>query len=191
MTLTDFLKERGVFSTIIEGYSQQNDEQVKDLIGLTGGSVINVMEIGFNAGHSAEVFLENNKNIHLTSFDIGFHRYGQIAKEYIDTTYPGRHSLILGDSRKTVPLYNQKFDVIFIDGGHEYDVAHSDVINCKRLSHADTIVMLDDTVFSPELQQHWTVGPTKVWEESCHGLIKELGRREYAMGRGMSWGKYV
>jgi predicted O-methyltransferase YrrM len=33
--------------------------------------ITNIMEIGFNAGHSAETFLSSNKNINLTSFDIG------------------------------------------------------------------------------------------------------------------------
>jgi hypothetical protein len=33
------------------------------------------MEIGFNGGHSAELFLKNNTDIHLTSFDVDVHSY--------------------------------------------------------------------------------------------------------------------
>jgi len=46
------------------------------------------MEIGFNAGHSAEVFLKNNNELFLTSFDLGFHDYITAAKEYIELKYP-------------------------------------------------------------------------------------------------------
>jgi predicted O-methyltransferase YrrM len=111
------------------------------------------MEIGFNAGHSAEIFLQNNKDLILTSFDLGIHNYVNTAKEYIDITYPNRHTLILGDSTKTIPIYlennkDTKFDIIFIDGGHEYEIAKADMENCFHLAHKDTIIVLDDTIFT-------------------------------------------
>lgn len=56
MSITEFLNTRGFFH--FEGYSQEVEQQVADLIRLTSTSNINVMEIGFNAGHSAEVFLK-------------------------------------------------------------------------------------------------------------------------------------
>ena len=92
MSITTFLSSRGFHN--FEGYSQQNPQQVEDLINLTNKPNINVMEIGFNAGHSAEVFLHNNKDLILTSFDLGRHNYVTTAKEYIDNTYPNRHTLI-------------------------------------------------------------------------------------------------
>ncbi len=121
-SIDQFLNSRGFY--YFEGYSQQVPQQVADLIRLTAGENIrSVMEIGFNAGHSADVFLKNNNNISLTSFDLGSHNYLLTGKEYIDTTYPNRHMIILGNSVRTVPTFNRnnpttKFDVIFIDGGH-------------------------------------------------------------------------
>ena len=88
MSLTNFLNSRNFYS--FEGYSQQVPQQVEDLINLTNKPNINVMEIGFNAGHSAEVFLQNNKELTLISFDLGTHDYVTTAKEYIDATYPNR-----------------------------------------------------------------------------------------------------
>ena len=132
MDLTTFLQSRGV--RIFEGYSQQVPQQVADLIHLTSKPNIKIMEIGFNAGHSAEIFLKNNPTATLLSFDLGLYRYVGTAKRYIDITYPGRHTLIIGDSTKMVPHFIEnnegvKFDVIFIDGGHQYEIAKQDISN--------------------------------------------------------------
>jgi len=195
MSISTFLNSRNFFK--FEGYSQQVQRQVDDLVILTNKPHINVMEIGFNAGHSAEVFLENNKNLTLTSFDIGGHNYVTTAKEYIDATYPNRHTLILGDSNITIPIYlennkDTKFDIIFIDGGHHYEIAKADMENCFHLAHKDTIVVLDDTIFRNDWVQAYTIGPTRSWNEHLErNKIFELNRKEYCNGRGMSWGKYI
>jgi predicted O-methyltransferase YrrM len=172
-------------------------EQQQDLINLTKIPIRTIMEIGFNAGHSADVFLKNNPNSTLVSFDIGDHEYVHTAKRYIDLHYPNRHTLILGDSTVTIPQYveqnnNKNFDVIFIDGGHEYATARADLLNCRKLSHTNTLVLLDDTIYKKEWEVEYTIGPTNAWVEllNDHSLI-ELGRKEYRLGRGMSWGKYT
>lgn len=195
MSITTFLNNRGFHS--FEGYSQQVSQQVSDLINLTNKPNINVMEIGFNAGHSAEVFLQNNTELTLTSFDLGEHNYVTTAKEYIDTTYPNRHKLFLGDSRTTIPIYlknnkDTKFDIIFIDGGHQYEIAKADMENCFHLAHKDTIVVLDDTIFTKGWEKDYTIGPTRTWTEHLQqNKIIELNRKDYCIGRGMSWGKYI
>jgi len=186
MNITHYLNIHGYYH--FEGYSQQIPNQVEDLIELTKTPHINVMEIGFNAGHSADIFLKNNSTLRLTSFDLGTHNYVLTGKKYIDKMYPNRHNLILGDSTITVPLYTGSFDVIFIDGGHDYDVAKKDIENCMRFAHKDTIVIVDDTIYTEGLKASYTIGPTKAWTE-CVDII-EIDRKEYSVGRGMSWGKY-
>jgi tetratricopeptide (TPR) repeat protein/predicted O-methyltransferase YrrM len=195
MTVETFLNSKGFYA--FEGHTQLCPQKVIDLINLTNKPHINIMKIGFNAGHSAEIFLQNNKNLTLTSFDLGGHTYVSTAKEYIDATYPNRHTLILGDSRKTIPYYlknnkDVKFDFIFIDGGHEYEIAKTDIENCFHLAHKDTIVALDDTMFTKKWEQHYTDGPTRVWTEYLQeNKIIELNRKDYSHGLGMSWGKYI
>jgi predicted O-methyltransferase YrrM len=195
MSITTFLNSRGFSS--FEGHSQQIPQQVQDLVDLTSAPNIKVMEIGFNAGHSAEIILKNNENLTLTSFDLGSHSYVTTAKEYIDETFPNRHTLYFGDSRKSIPSYIKnnkgvKFDVIFIDGGHCYDISRADMENCFHLSHKDTIVIMDDTIYTKGWEKNHTIGPTRVWTEFLQQKkVLELARKEYCDGRGMSWGKYV
>jgi predicted O-methyltransferase YrrM len=194
MTLDEHLKARG-FLDIIEGYSQQIPNQVYDLKRLISDpKVKTAMEIGFNAGHSADVFLGANPSLHLTSFDLGAHEYVTAAKEYIDKTYPSRHTLILGDSTTTIPAHKQTtYDLIFIDGGHEYEIAKADLLNCRRFADENTIVIMDDTMFMNE--RGWlapfNVGPSRAWLGGIDfDVIVELERHHYRPFRGMAWGKY-
>ena len=55
-----------------------------------------------------------------------------VGKKYIDITYPRRHSLVVGDSRETVPKFEFEngISAIFIDGDHSYEYAKADLVNC-------------------------------------------------------------
>ena len=58
--------------------------------------------------------------------------------------------------------------------------------NCFHLAHKDTIVAIDDTMFTQKWEQHYTVGPTKVWTEYLQeNNIIELDRKDYSNGLGM------
>jgi len=161
----------------------------------TQPNILSIMEIGFNAGHSAEIFLSENAELKLTSFDLGNHHYVTIGKEFIDKKFPNRHTLLLGDSRKTLPDFiknnNVKFDLIFIDGGHNYNIAKSDIINCKKLAKRNTIVIMDDTMNNNNWLEDWNHGPNKAWIEAIEsGMIEQIGTEDYSKGIGNSWGKY-
>ena len=194
-TLEELYLERGGMN--MDGFSKQIQPQVKFLKDVVmKDDVKQVMEIGFNAGHSSELFLETNPNVHVTSFDIVQYNCVNVGKKFIDEKFPNRHTLIKGDSLKTVPEYasknNAKFDVIFIDGGHTYEVSKGDIINCKPLAHKDTVVIMDDTIQKPNLIRHWNNGPNQAWlEAKTWNIVKEEGCSDFESGRGHSWGKYV
>ena len=189
MRLHSFLEKRGFKD--FEGFSQQLPQQVEHLTKCVSNDTIQTMlEIGFNAGHSAEIFLEANPRLHLISYDLKAHDYTASGKEFIDLTYPGRHTIIYGDSKITVPEDNNTYDAFFIDGGHDYICANADIRNCYRLAKHGSLVIVDDVV-SPTNQQQWSVDPSRVWQEVLQeGLVKQIFSAEYAQGRGMVVGYY-
>ena len=197
MTLDLFLKDNNCYIT--EGYIEQVPEQVQILKELVNNNKIkNILEIGFNAGHSSCLFLENNKQCNVVSFDIGTHDYVNIGKQYIDITYPNRHELIIGDSKIALPIYintnnDIKMDLIFIDGAHDYQTSAEDLLNCRKLAHNETILIMDDTIINNDDNiADWNIGPNKAWNKLIeHDLIEETQSYVFSFGRGMSLGKYL
>jgi predicted O-methyltransferase YrrM len=191
-TLAEYLKEHG--QTYTEGNMQDYPKQVETIRKLVSdNNTKSVLEIGFNAGHSCEVFLTSSPDVTVTSFDINQHGCTAYGVRYFTENYPGRLEFIPGNSTTTVPAYpDKKFDLIFVDGGHDYSTALQDLHNCRRFAHPGTIVIMDDTVSTFDKFQHWNDGPVRAWGDIREDrLVKELFSEDYDVGRGMSIGKYV
>jgi len=191
-SLQQYIQKNGIEGHTLEGHIgniPRQQERLRELV----KNAHNILEIGFNCGHSSDLFLRSS-NANIVSFDLGTHHYLITGKNFIDTFYPNRHVLIIGNSVQTIPSYmkqhpDKKFDIIFIDGGHDYEIAKSDLENCKRFAHKSTIVIMDDVVSDRDL--YWNVGPKKAWREAEEkSKIITLGREDYSRGRGMIWGKY-
>lgn len=149
ISLDTYLSEQGVLIT--EGYvtATQKAEFLQDIQRIS--KIKKILEIGFNAGHSAELFLTTTNCEKLVSFDINIHPYLKTGSEFIKKKFGDRFTLIEGDSNKKVPEYaathsNEKFDLIFIDGGHSFKCCFSDIRNCSKLAHRETLVLIDDYV---------------------------------------------
>lgn len=186
---------------LVEGGSYQINAQVERLRELVASVAAPgpkaIMEIGFNAGHSALLFLAiTPPETKVVSFDLGEYAYVFAAKRYIDSVFPGRHTLVTGDSTFTIPNYEEqvahrmnnpnsapphRFDLIFIDGGHQDDIPLKDIMNSQRLARSpDTIVAIDDICRVPTRHAHYTVEPTKAWEQMIDaGFIREDGFDDY------------
>jgi predicted O-methyltransferase YrrM len=109
-------------------------------------------EIGFNAGHSALLFLLSAPpEVRFTFFDLGEHAYALPCFEYLQSEFPDRHmEFHKGDSRITLPSFihnnpDKKFDVIHVDGGHTHEVIVNDLGAALQLSRPGSLLFIDDT----------------------------------------------
>ena len=127
----------------------------------------NILEIGFNAGHSSLIMLLANKTSKITAVDLNEHPYVNECYQYLSTQFPGRINLYLGNSLTVLPKISGKFDLFHVDGCHESLEATIDVYNCYILSEKDkSVVILDDTNFPNVL---------KIWNDYVNrGYMKEF-----------------
>jgi predicted O-methyltransferase YrrM len=122
-----------------------------NLVDLAKRTQGNLMEIGFNAGHSALLFLMTApKDTTFLFFDIAEHSYVRPCFDYLRSEFPERQmELVIGDSKQSIPTWIQahpdiKFDLIHLDGGHDYDCVRADVHSAFMCSKKGTILLMDD-----------------------------------------------
>jgi cephalosporin hydroxylase len=120
-----------------EGYWHKRDifrPVIQDI--LTKLKPETMLEIGFNIGYSASMWLEfdPDQKLKLTSVDIGIHKDTLKAAEAVKNLHPERFNFILSDSKKVKPQIEDKiFDVAFIDGDHSATGVASDIRLCLDL----------------------------------------------------------
>jgi len=120
-------------------------------------SIQKIAEIGFNAGHTAEIFLEYVNNSHMVSFDGRSHHFTKSGAEFMKSKYHDRFQFVDGDSRFTIPDFlrtnpNEKFDLIYIDDGHLFQCCLDDIVNFKQLAHENSILWVEDYNY-PEVKR--------------------------------------
>lgn len=138
-------------SHINEGYCTESQKRmfIQDLQGYK--NIKKIAEIGFNAGHSAQIFFENCPNSQVLSFDLNHYHYTKIGVEFMQRKYKDNFKFVEGNSQDTVPNYtlnhpHDKYDLLYIDGDHSYLGFYTDLVNCQKLATKDTIVWVDDCV---------------------------------------------
>ena len=100
-------------------------------------------------GTSAAIALSSNPRALVISFDLLQFAITHAAVQYLHATFPGRLSMVRGDSRSTIARFaalhpEVKCDVIFVDGGHSTEIALSDFRQFRELAHSETKVIADD-----------------------------------------------
>ena len=110
----------------------------------------NILEIGFNAGHSAMVMLNSTPDsCNFYTFTLDNHAYSQPCFDIIKSVYPKRNMQItFGDSQYIVPefleTFNEELDLVFIDGAHSEHWPHTDAKNTHHHLKVGGIMIFDD-----------------------------------------------
>jgi predicted O-methyltransferase YrrM len=116
-----------------------------------------IMEVGFNGGHSAVLFLlgaaSAGRAPNLTVFDLGEHRYMRPALDYVRRAFPGvAVEDVLGDSRLQMPLWLSRhpeavtaYDLVHVDGGHWESCLFSDMAVAVACVRPGGLLVVDDT----------------------------------------------
>lgn len=128
---------------------ERNADKIHNIQKLSIGKE-RICEIGFNAGHSLLLMLDNNPTAEYVVFDLCNHTYTIPCLEYIAKQYPKtKIEFIVGDSTVSMPNYikqnpNYKFDFIHVDGGHDLENVINDYNNSYLLIKEGGLILFDD-----------------------------------------------
>ena len=110
-----------------------------------------IFEIGFNACHSAALWLTINKDIKYYGLDIAKDEYMKQCANFMKDKFHERFNFFIGDSRTEMKRIEKEItediDLIHIDGGHTFELADSDLSNSLNISQKlnTKYILLDDT----------------------------------------------
>jgi hypothetical protein len=88
----------------------------------------NVMEIGFNAGHSSSFLLSLFPDVRVDSYDICWHSYTKPNSLKVKDKFGNRFNFCQTDSKNINPeeIKEKSYDLIFVDGNHKADFVEND-----------------------------------------------------------------
>eukprot|EP01036_Dinobryon_divergens_P033619 gene33619-43449_t len=126
-----------------------------------------ICEVGFNAGHSAAVFLFSNPLVQMISFDLDTQDWSAAQVNYVSSQFPQRLTYVQGNFKLKVKEYaganpSVKCDLWSINGDHhhhrgaEFDFEGAALMSAMRsfvLAHDHT----NDSVALKEIWHRWEV----------------------------------
>lgn len=172
----EIFKHMGHIADVQEQVSAYRSLALKD-------EVSRICEIGFNAGHSAILFLSSDKTNKLTSFDSGTLQWSPISAKFVSFLFPNRFSYVTGNSIEIVPEFSsrvepdERCDLFHIDGDHGMTVPFIDLTNARQASRTGAIVVMDDATESfPGVMLAWNKAKSEGWvrEINCTGPVAEV-----------------
>jgi len=168
---------------INRGYSGHSGEVISQFKAIhylaSRSNVHNICETGFNLGHSSYNYLTANRIAIVHSFSLGRETFAHDMASFLRQRFPERFFIHFGNSIKTVPEFvrmhpDHRCDLIFVDGGHYYKAAMSDLINLAVVANVDAgnVIVLDDyPTKTPFPEVGWAWENMRRW-----GYIRELFR---------------
>jgi len=120
----------------------------------------NIIEIGFNAGHSALLFLLAHPTVKLHCFDNCRHPYTKPCFNYISDNFPGRIKLIEGNSVEKLSDYKKQnpeliCDIVHMDGNHDdLSTVNGDFFHCLSFVNFKNILIFNN-VNLPGVKMLW------------------------------------
>lgn len=111
-----------------------------------------LLELGFNAGHSALLFLLGcEADAEILFLDIGEHPYVLPCYKYLKQVNPSvKREILFGNSLHILPKLvlkegqKEKFDIIHMDGGHSHECVTNDLILLYMLLKPGGYMIVDD-----------------------------------------------
>jgi hypothetical protein len=158
--LDDHLRDEGVDMQGVEGKSFTYLEKLRLMRRLVLHPLVEtVCEVGFNAGHSALLWLSGGAR-RVLSFELGQYGYSSHAVGWLSERYPGRLQVVMGDSLRTVPSFaamwpDERCNLLFVDGGHLYRHAMGDLANLRALRNGSFHYLLVDDTNQGEVATAW------------------------------------
>ena len=159
-----------------------------------------VCEVGFNAGHSAAVWLITNPSITMHAFDLFKTNESRRCFAVLQSLFPGRLVGHSGDSLRTVPAttLQRPCALVHVDGKHSYDNTLRDALNLVPKASPDALFLFDDQC-APTACEARLVTPAEPTLASCDlvraGLISPVeavisgprGWSVFRLGRPAAW----
>lgn len=115
-----------------------------------------MVEIGFNAGHSALLALTANPQLTYVAIDLFATQYSNLCFDYLKSVFKSRIIKVVGDSKHTVPdiLHTvpqlaHNYTTWVIDGGHDNDVVLTDLANVIQVAKTKECILVDDFDYQP------------------------------------------
>ena len=140
---------------------------------------LHVCEIGFNAGHSAAVWLGGWTDSTYTAFDLGDSIWSSAGTDVMDSQFGIRFEYIKGAAGNGNALLkfhkeigqgkHRPCHVLSVDGAHDAEQAFADFSNGKRITVAS------GWVFANDVSEQSFPGVVEAWKKAqSAGIIKEV-----------------
>ena len=136
----NFLKENNIYEISLgRKMPPESYEKIRALI--EKYKLVKILEIGTNHGHCTCFLRFLNESLEIVTIDIKrYENFNKIIKFFPSD----KTNILIGDSQKELPKIKTIFDLVIIDGNHNYSACLQDYNNIKKNIKKGSIVVFDD-----------------------------------------------